>query len=342
MSLDGTQLSAYDKLFNAGAALDCLCEEFITETAYFFTRNHGEIPEVDVTQYTLTVGGNVQNPLRLTLNDLQQFPTQYLAASLQCAGNRRQELIALAPIDDQLGWGAEAVGNAEWEGIALRDILQVAGVQGTAGHVAFLGLDQVDDQDYTYGSSIPLEKALCNEVLLAWSMNGKPLTAMHGYPLRVVVPGYIGARSVKWLSEISVQDTPSENYYQQVAYRLHDMMLGELSVNSAITIPNDGATLPAGTIPVRGYAMTGGNRTIEKVEVSLDDGKTWQSAELGRGGRWTWRLWHIDLELELGDYELVIRAWDSAANTQPSEVEQVWNLKGYMNNAWHRIKVSVR
>jgi sulfite oxidase len=270
---------------------------------------------------------------------------------MQCAGNRRVELQRLAPIPGELIWDTEAVGNAEWSGWRLRDVLTAAGVTADDGdlHAAFEGLDVVEAHRQGFGGSIPLRKALHGDVLLADTMNGAPLPPAHGYPLRVVVPGYIGARSVKWLARIIVQEMPSANYYQAHAYKLFagdvtpetvdwaaGMMLGELNVNAIIAQIEPGA----GGIIARGIAIAG-ERQVERVEVSAD-GMHWLQAELlDPPSRYGWRRWQARIALEPGDHEIMARAWDSAAATQPERLESVWNFKGYMNNAWHRVKVTV-
>jgi sulfite oxidase len=182
-------------------------------------------------------------------------------------------------------------------------------------------------------------------------MNGEPLAPVHGAPVRVVVPGYIGARSVKWLSTVTVQAEPSANYFQARTYRLfptrvrseaatdeHGIALGELPVSSAICRPLDGEAVGGAKLVVRGYAITGGTRRIERVELSLDRGASFVAAELLDGDSvGGFRLWEAELEVGAGPSEVVVRAWDSSASTQPESAAQIWNLKGYMNNAWHRI-----
>ena len=343
---------------NGGAPVELLCRQPITPNDLFFTRCHAPIPVVDPLSYRLRVEGRVQTLLDLSLDMLTAFPRRELPAFLQCAGNRRREMEAVAPIPDEIIWDTEAVSSAVWSGVALTDVLEAAGVDAApGGHVAFEGLDVVSKQDarFPFGGSIPLDKALYGDVLLAYAMNGEALPPMHGYPLRVVVPGYIGARSVKWLGRIVVQDVPSDNYYQARAYRLFPgdatpgttdwdaaMMLGEVPVVSIIGTPCADQTLPAGEIFVCGVALVGGGRRVERVDVSTDGGQTWARADLSDdGGHWAWRLWQWRTRLTPGDYQVVARAWDSAANTQPERVESVWNFKGYMNNAQHRVRVHV-
>lgn len=344
--------------FNAGPPLPLLREAFVTPTARFFVRSHGAVPAVDADSYRLTVAGLVERPLALGLAAIQaDFPRHTVMATLQCAGNRRQDLIAVEPIPGELAWGAEAISNAAWSGVRLRDILLAAGVDPAAAHVAFSGLDATErhGQRFNFGASIPLDKALHPDTLLADTMNGQPLPPVHGAPLRVVVPGYIGARSVKWLDGITLQREPSDNYFQAVAYRLFPssvrketvdwasgMMLGELSLNAVICTPAEGARLTAGPLSIQGYATVGGGRVVSRVDVSTDGGATWQQATLDPDqATWAWRFWTLNVDLAAGAHQLVVRMIDSAANTQPADARLVWNFKGYMSNAWHRVNLVV-
>jgi DMSO/TMAO reductase YedYZ molybdopterin-dependent catalytic subunit/glyoxylase-like metal-dependent hydrolase (beta-lactamase superfamily II)/rhodanese-related sulfurtransferase len=342
---------------NAETPVELLHTSVITPNELFFVRNHGPIPEVDSAAYRLTVRGLVAEPLTLSLEDLRQrFEHVTLDAVVSCAGNRRSELAALAPIPGQAPWGPGATGNARWAGVRLRDVLQAARLDTGAAHVAFTGLDRCTEEGEVipFGGSIPLTKALGPEVLLADEMNGRPLPPAHGYPVRVLVPGYIGARSVKWLATITVQSQPSTNYFQARTYRLypsrvrsettaeHGFSLGETPVNSVVCQPGPGTVVRGPRVLARGYAITGGTREIERVEVSLDRGATFVTAKLLDGSQaGAWRLWEAELELGPGPYELAVRAWDSAASTQPENAEGIWNMKGYINNAWHRVRFTV-
>ncbi len=281
-----------------------------------------------------------------------------MTATLYCAGNRRQELMELSPMPGKLPWGAGAVGNACWAGAPLREVLRAAEIGEEARHAAFTGLDQ-DEESGTgthYGGSIGIEKAISADVLLAYEMNGEPLTPEHGFPLRVVVGGYIGARSVKWLSEITLQEVPSDNHYQTREYKLFPRdvtaetadfsegeMLGEIPLNAVICSPAEGETIAPGYVPVQGYAIAGGDRRVERVEVSPDGGKTWVEAKLTEveESPAAWRFWETHLNLDAGPSQIVARATDSASGTQPQGVREVWNFQGYANNAWHRLNVWV-
>lgn len=339
--------------FNAEPTPAALNAAFITPVDTFYSRNHGPVPDIDAASWRLTVTGRVARELELSLDDLQtRFPTQNVTATLQCAGNRRAGLIAVREIPGEHPWGQTATSTAEWTGVRLGDVLAEAGVDEGARHVAFDAPDvsEVAKPRQAYGSSIPIEKAVAREVLLAWQMNGEPLTAVHGAPVRVVVPGYIGARSVKWLERITVRADPSDNYFQASAYRLlpadadadaagpgDGISLGPIALNSAILAPAEDATVAAGPVEVSGYAFAGGERPVARVDVSVDGGRTWTQADLGEDrGRWSWRRWRAEVELPAGQIEIAARAWDAAAGLQPESAVSLWNPKGYVNNSWAR------
>lgn len=342
--------------YNAGPPLPLVRASFLTPVELFFVRNHGAVPVIDPSAYRLTVTGLAERRLDLSLADLRtRFTAATLAATIQCAGSRRRELTALRPIAGEIPWDAEAIGTARWTGVRLADLLQKAGVHPDARHVQFLGLDQVSAENTTtdFGGSITLEKATAGEVLLAYEMNGAPLTEEHGFPLRVVVPGYIGARSVKWLGTITVAAEPSSNYFQAHAYKLFPphirsqtadwvaaAPLAEPPMHAVICVPQDGQRVSAGRVAAAGYAFAGGIRQIARVEVSPDGGATWEAAQLvGEAQAWTWRFWEADLRLPPGRREIAVRCQDGAGLTQPKDLDAVWNFKGYVNNAWHRITV---
>ncbi len=345
--------------WNVGAPPECVRQTFLTPKERFFVRNHSCVPEVDVQRYRLSLTGMVQSPLDLSLDELRAtFPVATVMATLQCAGHRRKELAALQPIPGEIPWGAETMSTAVWRGVPLREVLLAAGIVPGARHVAFLGLDEIErgDKPFGFGGSIPIEKAMSSETLLAYEMNGKPLPRLHGFPLRAIVPGYIGARSVKWVTNIHVQAHPSTNYFQDHAYKLFPahvhvehadwatgQMLGELPLNSVICHPQEGETLAAGPILIEGYAITGEGGYIERVELSVDEGTTWTRATLlEQSSPWTWRFWEATLNLHPGTYQIAVRAWDSAGRTQPQDPRQIWNCKGYLNNAWHRVKIAIQ
>jgi sulfite oxidase len=339
--------------FNAETGVASLMEQPVTATDAFYVRSHGTVPERDDDSWRLRVDGAVERTLSLSLETLQEaFRERHVTATLQCAGNRRAGLIAIRDIPGEAPWGPGATGTATWSGVALADVLELAGPTAEAAHVGFLGADMCPEAKpaQLFGGSIPLDKAQRPEVLLAWGMNGEPLPAVHGAPLRVVVPGYIGARSVKWLERIELRSEPWAGYFQRVVYRLlaadevpapdQGIALGLIALNSAILAPDDGATVAAGPVSVSGYAFAGGDRSVQRVDVSTDHGHRWAQAELLQDlGRWAWRQWQITLTLEPGDHEIVVRAWDSSAATQPEDEAALWNPKGYVNNARPQIRV---
>ncbi len=344
-----------DEPLNAGMPLPALRQTYITPQDHFFVRNHGAIPTIDPAGYRLTVTGLVERPLELTLEELKAMPAVTETVLMQCAGIRRTEMAQVKAIPQELPWGAEPIGNAKWRGVPLSTVLDRAGVQDGALHIAFQGLDEVwrHGEQVGFGGSIPLGKVA--DVLLAYEMNGEALPPAHGFPLRVVVPGYIGARSVKWLGAIHVQQTPSTNYFQAHAYKLfpphidaqtvdwnNGTMLDELPLNAVICQPQDGDICETGQIVVQGYAVSQHNAPIERVEVSCDEGQNWVEATLQAQQAWSWCFWEVMLELPAGPQQVIVRAWDTLGRTQPQRVEQVWNFKGYMNNAWHRIHIMVQ
>ena len=344
---------------NAEPTLDKLRENFITPYEEFYMRNHGEIPMINAEEYRLKINGLVDRELELTFDNIRNnFKKRTVMATLQCAGNRRTELTHFAPVPGEVPWREGAIGNATWSGASLKEVLMSAGVKPEALYVEFIGAEDVfrNGENVGFGASIPIEKAMTDDVLLAYEMNDQPLEPAHGYPIRVVVPGYIGARSVKWLTRITLQTEPSKNYFQDHAYRLFSpetnaenvdwnagKQLSEIGVNAVITAPQEGAIIPGEYVLVKGFAVGEAGRKVKRVEVSTDGGNAWNEARITQGNeQWAWAFWEISLKLPPGNYELIARTFDEADNEQPEEVKEVWNFKGYMNNAWHRVKIEVK
>ena len=348
--------------FNAEPPLSELTKSFVTPNELFFVRNHAPVPIVHLDTYQLRISGLVSNKLVLSLAELKdRFPRVTVMATLMCAGNRRTELHKIQPVRG-VGWGSSAVSNAVWSGASLRAVLLAAGIhpESRGLHVAFEGLDNT--KGAPYGGSIPIEKALNvnEEVLLAYEMNGEPLPRDHGYPVRVIVPGYIGARSVKWLASVVVQKEESRNFFQQKDYKVFPShvtwgtvdplwevtpALLELNVQAVITFPEDRTMIDSGVpCQIRGYAIAGGGRGISRVDVSIDGGRSWQIAALVQekdhgsvGNHWSWTLWRYNVDSLPTPCVIVCRAWDTAFNGMPSERE--WNLRGVMNNSWNKVEV---
>lgn len=338
---------------NAETNLAALAEGPLTATDAFYVRGHGPIPRSDRAAWHLRVHGLVERELELSLPTLREaFQERHVTATLQCAGNRRAGLVAIRDIPGEAPWGPGATGTAIWTGVALADVLALAKPVRDALHVGFEGIDLCSQASppERFGGSIPLDKACRPEVLLAWGMNGEPLPLVHGAPLRVVVPGYIGARSVKWLERIELLSVPWPGHFQHVAYRLlpedaipgpgAGMPLGLIALNADVLSPANGETVAAGPVEVRGYAFAGGERHVARVDVSVDGDSDWSQAELlDDYGRWAWRHWRATLVLAPGEHEIIVRAWDSSAATQPEDEAALWNPKGYVNNARPRIRV---
>ena len=341
---------------NAEPALAQLTTAALTPVEQFYVRNHGPIPKVDA-GVRIKIEGLIHKPQELSLAQVKEsFPQHTAQATLTCAGNRRREMSQIKPVGG-VQWDAGAIGHATWSGAMLADVLAAAELQAGAKHVWFEGLDPIKEKDGSvapFGGSIPLERAIdkSRPALLAHAMNDKPLTAEHGAPLRTLVPGYIGARSVKWLTKITVSDRPSPNHYVAEAYKIVQSdakeeaaraePIYEFPMNAAICTPAAGEKLKAGEVLVGGYALPpgDGNSTIANVELSADGGKTWRPAELkGKAAPDCWQLWGARLTLPAGRHELVVRATDSAGRLQPEKGD--WNFKGYLYNAWHRTNFEV-
>jgi sulfite oxidase len=342
---------------NAEPALPDLVAQAVTPVKHFYIRNHGPTPKPLAAGFKLRIEGLVNRAMSFSLGELRErFGQQSAEATLTCAGNRRKELSQIKAVGG-VQWDAGAIGHSRWTGARLTDLLQAAELQAGAKHVWFEGLDSIKEKDGSaapFGASIPLDKALApdNPALIAQAMNDQPLIAEHGFPARMIVPGYIGARSVKWLTKIVVSDRPSPNHYVAEAYKLIQAETKEalsaadpiysFPVNAAICAPGAGAMLKAGRHTIAGYALPSGEKecTVEKVEVSRDGGRTWTGARfISHAHPLVWRLWTAELELPAGRHELAVRATDSRGQAMPDHGD--WNVKGYLYNAWHRVTVNV-
>ncbi|HEY8257831.1 MAG TPA: sulfite oxidase [Gemmatimonadales bacterium] len=330
-------------------------DELVTPADRFFTRSHGSIPTVDPGTWRLDIDGLVDRPTRLTLEDLGRFERREVTATLVCAGLRRSEFLALGPLPGELPWGPEPASTGRWTGIALGDVLRTVGVAPRARFVEMTGLDRVKRQgeQFGFGGSIDLTKALSDEVLLATELNGSALPPVHGFPVRAVVPGWIGARSVKWLGRITLRDEPSSNYFQSKAYRVQrkinpsdprdvsgGIALSEVPLNVVIVEPAPKQVVAAGPVRVRGWALGSGGHALTAIEVSTGSEQEWIPAgSVAKGTDWSWTLWEATMELPRGRHTLVARATDCTGATQPPMLSATWNVKGYNNNAWHRVTV---
>lgn len=326
---------------------------FITPERHFYVRNHMHMPgDVDPATWKLSISGDVQQPVTIDLSELSKFPTRSITNTLECAGNGRA---FQRPIVPGVQWQRGAVSTARFEGPRLRDVLARAGLKPSGKHISFRGLDQVPGRVPPFIRSIPIEKALDGDTLIATHMNGAPLTRFHGFPARAMVPGWIGAASCKWLSEIHIIEKEFEGNFMKPGYRFPDHpvapggsispeethALTALNVKSVIAGPTEGATLKSGALHVHGVAWAG-EADIARVDVSVDSGTTWQAAQLGsEHARYAWRLWSFSWKpAHSGDYVIMSRATDSQGRVQPDK--PFWNPSGYLYNAIDRVNVHVQ
>ena len=342
--------------FNAEPPLPHLIQNWITPVKSFFVRSHGNVPDLKVDDVTLTIDGLVEKPITFKIAELlEKFPATTATATVTCAGNRRSEFAAVKKVGG-VQWDAGAIGNATWEGVRLADVLKAAGVKPEAKHVWFEGQDQVTEKNVTFpfGGSIPLEKAFevsaSGPSLLATKMNDQPLTPAHGFPLRTLIPGFIGARSVKWLHKITVADRPSPNHFVADVYKLvpednaeliaKTSPIYEFMLNSAICSPVADTAIKGTSIVVKGFALTNGStgRSIKRIDVSADGRKTWTAAKITSPIRdYCWVLWSADVAVTAITASLLVRATDTSGEVQPEK--SPWNFKGYQFNGWHKVPV---
>lgn len=343
---------------NGEPELNKLVQSWLTPTKHFYVRSHAPNPILDPNAFQLRIEGAVRKPVTLSLGELAKFKRHKLTATLTCAGNRRTEYNEEGKVGG-VQWEAGAIGNAKWSGFSLADVLKEAEVLESAQHVWFEGLDKIKkgDKIIPFGGSVPIEKAMLTSgqmpgVLLADAMNEAPLTADHGYPLRTVVPGYIGARSVKWLGRIVVSDRPSPNHYVATAYKVVKNTkaidwreagpIYRFPINAAICTPSSGKAFKTGAkVEVSGYSLpTGREDSVIKNVLLSTDGKTWKKAEMqGEASPFCWQLWKAKIAVGPKTKFIMARALDSTGGFMPYRVP--WNAKGYLQNSWHQVPVEV-
>jgi sulfane dehydrogenase subunit SoxC len=335
---------------NHGTPLEAL-RYAVTPIGLHYLLVHYDIPVVDPDRWRLHVDGCVGRGLDLSLEEIRARPAVTEPVTMECAGNGRAHLV---PRPASQPWVLEAVGTAEWRGTPLRPILEEAGLRDDAVEVLFRGLDRGVEGgiEQNYERSLRLADALRDEVMLVYELNGRPLPPQHGFPLRLVVPGWYGMTNVKWLERITVLDRPFDGYQQRTSYRLRQeeseegepvtrMMPRALMVPPGIPeFLTRERVVPLGACPLEGRAWSGWG-AVAGVQVSTDGGVTWDDATLRESeGRWAWTAWSYLWEPESpGTYELSCRARDSAGNEQPTD--PAWNVGGYANNAVQRVRVTV-
>jgi sulfite oxidase len=324
---------------------------WLTPVPHFFVRNHMHEPvELNAEDWRLAVGGEVDKPATFSLRELARLPVRTVVNTLECAGNGRGLYRPQVP---GIQWQKGAVGTARFSGPRLADVLHRSGVKSNGKHVMFRGLDEVPGKVPPFIRSIPIEKALDSDTLIATHMNGAPITKHHGFPARAMVPGWIGAASCKWLAEIKILESEFVGNFMSPGYRFPNQLVkpGDsvkpedthvvtgLNVKSVISGPLDGSNLKSGKVTAHGAAWAG-EADIVKVEISIDGGSSWNPATLGREqSRYAWRLWAYAWNAKGGDYVLQSRATDSRGRVQPTEA--AWNPSGYLYNAIDQVKIHV-
>lgn len=339
----------------------------VTPNSLHYVRNHGGIPVIDEDKWSLDLEGLVAEPRSFTLADLMdesKFPRVEKMISMQCAGTRRIEQISLyAGQGDEVAqapWGEGAIGTAKYVGISLKKVIKACGglLKG-AKHLELYGCDTYfkHKQAMNYVVSVPWSKVKANEVLLVWEMNGEPLPKIHGFPVRAIALGYIGARNVKWLYRIKAIENPSDAPVQSKEYLYFNQQVGkhnqrptdgiqiqEMPVSSAIMLPwTKQAVIHNGKIHCKGWGYSGGGRWPERIELSADGGFSWYAVpqeNMSPKHKWTWRTWELDLPCDVeGWIEIVCRCWDNSLNTQPLTVRAAWNWGLHVTSSAHRISV---
>mmetsp|Transcript_14143 Transcript_14143/g.27102 ORF Transcript_14143/g.27102 Transcript_14143/m.27102 type:complete len:656 (-) Transcript_14143:81-2048(-) len=386
-------LPCTQKPFCGEPKIDLLTNDYFTPNELFYVRNHLAVPVIEADEYRLIISGKGVKKRKLTLEDIKKYPKHEVVTTLQCAGNRREDLhdkdhkIFISP-----HWVIGAMSTAKWGGARLRDVLKDSGLDVDAialgevlppcKHIQAEGYDH-DETGYTYGGSFPIEKAVdgLGDVILAYEMNGEELPRDHGYPVRLLIPGHVGARQVKWIHKLRLANTPSSKSYQCKSYlgfapditfekdlaewppaRLDQgPIIHEQPVTSFVCNPPQNSIIGAknaSDITLKGVAWSGGGRKIERVDVSLDGGKTFTAAELFKpidqryNHHWAWTQFYMTLALpeavkeklkrgEKVEMDVTSKALDSAFNVQPSVMAPYWNPRGIAINHWYHVKVTL-
>jgi DMSO/TMAO reductase YedYZ molybdopterin-dependent catalytic subunit len=347
ISVEELQLAAR----NHGMPLEALRYD-VTPVGLHYLLTHYDIPDVDGATWTLVVDGRVRHPLRLSLVELRAWPTTTAIVTMECAGNGRA-LLAPRPVSQP--WLHEAVGTARWTGVALAALLDEAHLLDGTVDVVFTGSDRGVEGgvEQAYARSIPLAEAMSSGAILAYAVNDQPLPPQHGFPLRLVVPGWYGMTNVKWLSRIEARDRAFDGYQQVEGYRMRQAAdedgapVSRMAPRALMVPPGipDFMTrrrfVPRQACKLAGRAWSGRSAVV-RVEVSVDGGESWADALLGeQPDGFAWRSWSYDwTPLRDGEHVLCVRAHDATGATQPLDAS--WNLGGYMNNAVQRVPVTVQ
>lgn len=346
-------------------------QTFITPIERFYKRHHLWVPELDAKNAKITIELPDGEEVQYSLSDLREKFKEYtITATMQCSGNRRSHMTQGSSPTNGIQWDVGAISNAEWTGVRMVDVLRDAGLDvlnlpENVQHVHFVGAE-------AYGASVPIEKVVdqFGDVLIVYAMNGKPLLRDHGFPMRAMVPGTVAARSVKWLEKIVLSEEESPSQWQRRDYKCFGpnegsnpdwdsaVAIQEVPVQSAVTsvqkvtknrLKNSELARVYGleeeAVILHGYAISGGGRRVVRVDVSPDNGKTWQQAEFQdadeKGHRsWSWRQWNLAVPTRLLSGNICVKATDDGYNTQPENFVHYYNFRGNLANCWHRLPVA--
>jgi DMSO/TMAO reductase YedYZ molybdopterin-dependent catalytic subunit len=334
---------------NRGMPLEAL-RYTVTPTGMHYLLVHFDIPDVDQDSFRLEVGGLVGHPLSLSVDDIRSRPSVTMPVTMECAGNGRA-LLEPRPVSQP--WLVEAVSTSEWTGTPLRGVLDEAGVMPEAVELVFTGLDRgfQGDVEQDYQRSLTVEDARREEVMLVYEMNGQPLEPQHGFPLRLIVPGWYGMTSVKWLSRIEAVPEPFTGYQMSGSYRYSQgpdepgdpvQLIRVRALMAPPGIPDfltRTRVVNPGEVVVRGRAWAG-RRAVDRVDFSSDGGATWDNAQLEEAvSEYGWQEWSCSWRATPGNHELCVRAWDSAGEVQ--SLDQHWTYHGMGNNMVQRVAVIV-
>ena len=323
---------------------------WITPTEYFYRRNHFSYPELPAQAFFLPITGEVRKAMVFPYEMLKSLPARTVTMVLECSGNKRQNF---QPRTYGEQWGDGAISQGIWKGVALRDLLDIVGIKDSAVEVVFEGYDHGTRTDmggtFPYARSLPLEKALHPDTLIAYELNDQPIPFENGFPIRLIVPQWYAMASVKWIKQITLIPQKFSGPFQVIDYMYYPYKENDLGKEPVTTIktdsiiqqPSDYTTLDAGVHYIYGIAWTG-NGKIGEVEISLDGGETWIKAEMEQGQNqpYAWIFWKYRWRaIEPGEYTIMSRAKDTDRNIQP--MEAAWNRKGYGYNAIYTIHVKI-
>lgn len=328
-----------------------IMDNWITPNELWYVRNYHPVPNIDISNFELSIVNN-DKLSKLSLSELGKLKTKKIVSTIQCGGNRRREYNNIdKTIGTPLNFGA--ISTAEWEGVLLRDLLINTKVtdqdvlEGKIKHIHFEAIDGVK-------ISIPAEKAMniYGDVLIAFKMNGEDIPKDHGYPLRLIVPGHVGIRNIKWLKSIKTSDQEIDGTWQRgISYKglphyIKDVKKVNLQeIASVQEMPVQSCIVDVNLSVIKGFAWCGGGRGIVRVDVSTDNGKTWEEADLKEGKdqnpsrAWAWTFWELKVKDDLKNKTIICKATDSSYNIQPEKIENIWNLRGLNNNSWHKIHI---